>query len=228
MMAPMATTAEPSVTFSGFPAEAFEFYEVLASNNTRAWWADHKGEYERVVRGPLLALLAELEPEFGAGKVYRPHNDTRFSKGKPPIKDHQGAVVMLEDAVGYYVQVSAAGVMVAGGWYAPLGQQVHRYRAAVDGPRGAELERIVASARSRFEFDGNPLVTRPKGYDADHPRIELLRCRRLTVARHYPPSAQWGTRKALTLVRKDWRAMRPLMEWLADNVGPGSDPADGT
>ena len=212
--------------FGGFPAEAFEFYEALAGNNTRAWWAEHKAEYERVVRAPLVALLAELEPEFGAGKVYRPYHDTRFSKGKPPIKDHQGAVVMLEDAVGYYVQISAAGIMVAGGWYAPLGPQVHRYRAAVDGPRGAEVQRLVAKARRRFEVDGNPLLTRPKGYDADHPRIELLRFRRLTVGRTYAPSADWGTRRALTSVRGDWRAMRPLLEWLADSVGPAADPGD--
>ena len=126
--------------FTGFPAEAFEFYETLAAHNTRAWWADHKGDYERVVKAPLVALLAELEPEFGAGHVYRPYRDTRFSKDKAPLKDHQGAVVMLEDAVAYYVQISATGLMVAGGWYAPVGEQVHRYREAVDGPRGRDPE----------------------------------------------------------------------------------------
>lgn len=215
------------MAFAGFPAEAFDFYEQLAENNTRAWWNDHKTQYEEWVKAPLQALTAELADEFGSAKLFRPYNDTRFAKGKPPIKEHQGAVVELEDAVAYYVQVSAAGLMVAGGWYAPLGQQVHRYREAVDGPRGAELERLVAAAKRRFEVEGRPLKTKPKGYEADNPRIELLRFRALTVARHYPVAADLGTRKALTMVRTDWRAMRPLLEWLADNVGPGSDPADG-
>lgn len=228
MMAPMARAAVSTDRFEGFPAEAFDFYEALADNNTRPWWNEHKADYERVVKAPLEALVRDLQDEFGQAKLFRPYNDTRFAKGKPPIKEHQGAVVELEDAVAYYVQVSASGLMVAGGWYAPLGQQVHRYREAVDGPRGAELERLVASARRRFDLDGRPLKTRPKGYDADNPRIELLRFRALTVARHYDPSAELGTRAALTVVRKDWRAMRPLLEWLADNVGPGSDPADGT
>lgn len=221
------TRAASPATFEGFPVEAFEFYEALADHNNRAWWSEHKGDYERFVRDPMLALLAALESEFGPGKAYRPYHDTRFAKGRPPIKDHQGGVVMVEDAVGYYVQVSAAGLMVAGGWYAPLGQQVHRYREAVDGPRGADLVRMVAAARRRFEIDGDPLKTRPKGFDADHPRLELLRFRRLTLARTYPLSGELGTRKALTLVRGDWRAMRPLLEWLGDNVGPGSDPSDG-
>lgn len=133
----------------------------------------------------------------------------------------------LEDAVAYYVQVSASGVMVAGGWYAPQGQQMHRFREAVDGPRGAELEGLLRPLRRRFEIDGRPLKTKPKGYEADNPRIELLRFRALTVARTYAPGTDVGTRKAFTAIRADWRAMRPLLEWLADNVGPGSDPADG-
>ena len=137
-------------------------------------------------------------------------------------------VIELEDAVAYYVQVSAGGVMVAGGWYAPQGPQIHRFREAVDGPRGAELVRLVAAAEKRFEVDGRPLKTRPKGYEADNPRIDLLRFRALTVARTHPVDAALGSRKALTTVRNDWRAMRPLLEWLADNVGPGTDPADGT
>ena len=220
------TTAPPR--FAGFPAEAFDFYDALADNNTRPWWAEHKADYEMLVRGPLVSLLDELTGEFGAPHVFRPYRDARFSKDKTPIKDHQGAMVEVEDAIAYYVQVSASGLMVAGGWYAPQGRQVHHYREAVDGPRGVELERMVVALGRRFEVDGRPLKTRPKGYDLDHPRIALLRNRALTVARTYPVEPWLGTRRALTTVRADWRAIRPLMEWLADNVGPATDPADGT
>jgi uncharacterized protein (TIGR02453 family) len=210
--------------FTGFPVEAFDFYDRLADNNNRPWWNEHKDEYTRAVRDPLVALLDELSAEFGAPHLFRPYKDTRFSKDKTPIKDHQGGFVEIEDAVGYYVQVSASGLMVAGGWYAPAGPQVARFRQSVDGPAGAELERILAGVRRRFEVDGRPLKTQPRGYAADNPRIDLLRFRALTVARHYPVEPWIGTRKAFTSVRGDWRAMRPLMEWLADFVGPAADP----
>jgi len=210
--------------FAGFPAEAFDFYAELAAHNSRSWWQSHRHQYEGFVRQPMLDLLAELEAEFGSGHLYRPYRDTRFSTDKSPLKDHQGAVVPIEDSVGYYVQVSAEGLMVAGGWYAPQGAQVERYRRAVDGPQGAELERLTASLGRSFDMDGQSLKTRPRGYPADHPRIELLRFRALTVAKRYAPSAQLGTRTALRKVRDDWRAMRPLLEWLADHVGPGVDP----
>jgi len=209
--------------FEGFPPEAFDFYARLSSNNTKPWWNEHRDEYERFVRAPLVALTDELEPEFGPAKLFRPYNDQRFRTGAP-IKTHQGATVMLEDAVGLYVQVSAEGLMVAGGWYAPGGDQLRRYREAVDSAAGATLERLVGGLGRVWELDGDPVATRPRGYDADHPRIELLRMRRLTVARRHGAEPWVGQRAALTRVRRDWRGILPLLEWLADHVGPIEDP----
>lgn len=214
-----------STEFAGIPEGGFAFYEELETNNSRAWWTAHKHVYDTAVREPLQAMADALCPEFGEAKIFRPHRDTRFHKGAP-YKTHQGAFVALEDAIGYYVQISAKGLMVAGGWYAPEGQQMQRYRDAVDGPAGAELERILASLTKHFDVDTNQMVTRPRGVAPDHPRIDLLRNRKVTVARHYGQPDWVGTKKALTNVRSDWRRMRPLIEWLADRVGPASDPSD--
>ena len=213
--------------FTGFPTQAFDFYVELEANNTKSWWSGHKGEYEEFVRGPMEALVAELADEFGDAKIFRPYRDARFSKDKTPIKDHQGAVVHLEDGIGYYVQVGAHGLMAAGGWYSSGGEQIEHYREAVDGPRGAELEKMVATLSRKFEYDGRALKTKPRGYDIDHPRIDLLRNKAVLMSRMYDVEPWVSTRKALDVVRKDWRAVRPLMEWLADNVGPAEDPAQG-
>ena len=211
--------------FAGFPAETFEFYEHLSADNTKVWWSLHKAEYERVVRAPMLALLSELTDEFGDAHMFRPYRDARFSKDKTPLKDHQGAVVQVEDAIAYYVQISASGLLVGAGWYSPQGQQLRRFRESVDTAVGGELERTLAALPKRFEVDGRPLATRPRGYDADNPRIELLRYRMLVASSTYPAEPWMGTSKALDTVRVDWRAMQPLVEWLADHVGPTEDPA---
>ena len=211
--------------FTGFPAETFEFYEQLGANNTKAWWTLHKADYERLVRTPMLDLLGELTDEFGDPHLYRPYRDARFSKDKTPLKDHQGAVVQIEDAVAYYVQVSASGLIAGAGWYSPQGEQLRRYREAVDGPTGAVLEQILEGLSPRFEIDGRPLATKPRGYDAHNPRIGLLRNRMLVASSTYPAAPWMGTRKALKTVRADWQALQPLAEWLADHVGPAQDPA---
>ena len=213
-------------SFTGIPAEAFDFYDALAADNSRTWWQAHKDEYERSVRAPLEQLLAELEPEFGKGHLFRPYRDTRFSKDKTPIKDHQGAFVGLEDAVGYYVQVSASGLMVAGGWYAPQGDQIPRFRAAVEAGHAPSVRSMINKVeRQGWEIDGRPLKTRPRGVDPDHPDLDLLRFRSLTAARTYGVEPWMGSRKALTTIRSAWRQLRPLTEWLADTVGPASDPS---
>ena len=210
--------------FTGFPPAAFTFYEQLAAHNTKSWWLEHKGAYEESVRAPMQALTDALAAEFGEAKLFRPYNDQRFAKGEP-YKTHQGAVVMIEDAIGYYVQISAEGLRVGGGWYAPGGRQLERVRRAIDSPKGAVLEGMVAKAARRFEMDLNPLATRPRGYDADHPRIALLRARRIVGTRLHEPSAVQSA-KAVGLVRADWRALRDLMEWIADQAGPIDDPGE--
>ena len=215
------------MSFTGFPPAAFDFYDDLAANNSKSWWTANRSTYDDVVRQPMVDLLDELSGEFGRANVFRPYRDVRFAKDKTPYKDHQGGFVGVEDAIGYYVQVSAAGLMVAGGWYSPQGQQITRYRGVVDGPAGGELERLLAGyARKPYVLEGNSLKTYPRGWSPDHPRIDLLRMRALTLSRTYAPAGWMGTRQGLTTVRKDWRAMRPLIEWLADHVGPGEDPRE--
>ncbi len=93
---------------TGIPAEAFDFYDHLAVDNTKQFWADHKAEYEQFVREPLAELALALEPEFGSAKLYRPYRDIRFSKDKTPYKDHQGCLFAAENGLGWYLQVSAA------------------------------------------------------------------------------------------------------------------------
>ncbi|MEZ5116357.1 MAG: DUF2461 domain-containing protein [Candidatus Nanopelagicales bacterium] len=207
--------------FTGIPAEAFDFYDALTADPTKSFWEAHKDDYVQHVREPLEALTATLADEFGPAKLFRPYRDVRFSKDKSPYKDHQGAFVAVQDAVGYYVQLSGHGLMAAAGWYAPGGAQVHRYREAVDGSQGGELEAAVETLRRKgFEVSGDVMKTRPRGVDPDHPRIELLRHRSLVASHTWEPAAWMGTKAAATRVRDMWRAARPMVDWLAAYVGP--------
>lgn len=213
------------MTFTGIPAEAFDFYDALAADNTRTFWAEHKDEYLQYVRGPLEALGEELGPEFGEPHLYRPYRDIRFSKDKTPYKDHQGMFVEMRNGLGWYAQVSAAGLMVAGGWYTSSPEQVARYRGAVEADSVGELDALAAQLRAAgLQVDGQQLKSRPRGVSPDHPRLEWLRYRTLYTSRQFPPASWMGTRRAVSRVRENWQQMAPLMHWLADRVGPGQAP----
>jgi len=71
----------------------------------------------------------------------------------------------------------------------------------------------------RFDVIGEQVKTTPRGYAADHPRIETLRHKELMVMHDFGAPAWLGTKRALTEVRDTWRSVRPLTAWLEEHVG---------
>lgn len=212
------------MAFSGIPDAAFTFYERLAADNSRSFWQANKAEYQSAVRGPLDALLAELD-EFGPFHVFRPYKDVRFSKDKIPYKDHQGAYGESQGGAGYYVQLSANGLMAATGYYAMASDQLARFRTAVDAEAaGAEIASITAAlVRKGYSVGAiGELKTAPRGYPKDHPRIELLRRKGLMVSRLWEPAAWMGTKAVVKRVRDAWLAAGEMNEWLDLHVGPST------
>lgn len=208
------------MAFTGFPDEAFMFYEGLEADNSKTYFARHKDLYEEAVRAPMQALADELEPEFGAVRLFRPYRDVRFSKDKSPYKTHQGAFAGRMPGIGYYVEVNADGLFVAGGVYSTASDQVARYRAAVDEdisgkPLAALAERLEAAG---YELMGDRLKTRPKGFGDDHPRIGLLRHRTLYAGVRWEPEPWVHTSEVRGRVERAWRAFGPLVEWLCTHV----------
>ena len=212
--------SETNPAFTGFPVAALDFYDDLEMDNTKSFWAAHKHVYEESVRLPMLALTGALAGEFGQAKVFRPYRDVRFAKDKTPYKTAQGAIVNVGAATGYYVEVGAPGVRVGGGYYHAGGPDLARIRAAIDTEHsGEELASLVAELRADgFEIRGEQLKTTPRGYDAGHPRIDLLRYRSLSLGRSYGFDKLIHGPELLTRVRDDWRSLRPLVEWIRVRV----------
>jgi hypothetical protein len=146
-------------------------------------------------------LVAELEDEFGPAKVYNLHRSPRYWV-------EQWAYVGVADTIAFGVSLSLDGLWVEGGWLLSSSDQVGRYRRAV----GAELEAIVAQLRALgYELLGERL----KRADS-----ELLAYRSLVAGRSLGGGAWLATRGPVERVREEWRNLRPLVSWLAENVGP--------
>lgn len=103
--------------FHGFPPECFAFFEGLAADNSKAYWESHRGAWEGAVRGPMRALVAELDGELPPLRVFRPNRDVRFSPDKSPYKLWIGATTESRGVggMGYHVEVSASGMLVGFG-----------------------------------------------------------------------------------------------------------------
>jgi uncharacterized protein (TIGR02453 family) len=207
-------------SFQGFPEAALDFYDDLEMDNTKSFWQAHKHVYDEAVRAPMLALTGALAEEFGQAKVFRPYRDVRFAKDKTPYKTGQGAIVNVGAATGYYVEIAAPGVRVSGGYYHAGGPDLSRIRTAIDAEHsGEELERLVEGLRAKgFEIRGEQLRTAPRGYTADHPRIDLLRYKSMSLGKSYGFDKVIHGPELLDRVREDWRSLRPLVEWVRERV----------
>jgi uncharacterized protein (TIGR02453 family) len=214
------TTGSPT-RFTGFGADALTFYEGLSVDNSRAYWQAHRDVYERDVAAPLRALAEDLADEFGEAKVFRPYRDVRFSPDKRPYKEN--AAMAVQDDGALYVSLSPDGLFVAGGFYQPSRDQLERYRALQDDPTvTAGLDRLLGRLAKRGYplGEGDPLRTAPRGWSRDHPRIDHLRRRSLTVSATHEPGDWLHTQECLERVRDGWRACRDWNRWLTEHVGP--------
>jgi uncharacterized protein (TIGR02453 family) len=209
-------------TFQGIPAGAFEFYKELQDNNNREWWLEHKDSYEALVREPFTLLLAELEPRFGPGKIFRPNRDIRFSQDKSPYKTAQGAFASIQEGVGYYLQISAEGLLAGGGYHSHTPAQLARYRNSVDASgTGESLRHIVeAVGAAGFTVEGEKLKTVPRGYPQDHPRAELLKHKSLSAATDLGQPAWLATPAAAQEIAALWDELRPLVDWVGRHAAP--------
>jgi uncharacterized protein (TIGR02453 family) len=209
-----------------WPPEALEFLRELEANNDRDWFKANRGRYDSDLVEPARQLAAELD-HLGDPHLFRPYNDTRFHM-RPPIKEQLGLAIGYGGAGGYYVELSLDGLLVAAGLHAPASDQLGRYRAAIDdGRRGASFERALAAARAAGLEPAPPGLRRaPRGYPMDHPRIERLRMKEITVYRRHALEPWLHTRAAASRIRTELEAARPLVAWLAKHVGASQQRRD--
>jgi uncharacterized protein (TIGR02453 family) len=200
--------------FTGFTDEAFSFWKGLERNNNRDWFQAHKDQYERAVRRPMQLLIEELAPLYGRGRLSRINKDMRFQKEKP-YKNY-----LATGVAGSYISFSKEGLWVGTGMYKPEPAALRHLREAIaDDTSGRELTRILASlARTGFEVDTHARLDKPpRGYDASHPRIELLRMKDIYVGKPFG-AEDVSSPKLLRAVVRTITALEPFRVWLRKYV----------
>jgi uncharacterized protein (TIGR02453 family) len=207
-----------------WPPAALEFLRDLEANNDSDWFRANRKRYEADLLGPARELAESLS-HLGEPHFFRPHNNLRFHPG-PPLKEHLGVAIGYGASGGYYFELSLDGLVVAGGMYRPAADQLERFRAAIDdGRRAKGFERAVATAEAEGLSLAEPELKRaPRGYKTDHPRLGYLQLKRMTVSRRHPLKPWLHKRRCDELVRSELEAARPLVTWLAQTVGPSTQP----
>jgi uncharacterized protein (TIGR02453 family) len=165
------------------------------------------------------------DPRVG-GSIARINRDTRFAMDKRPYKEHldlyfwEGAGKSRESP-GYWFRLSPERLIMASGMHRFEPSILERYRVAVDDPkRGAALERAVKKVREAgYEVGGEQYKRMPRGYDAEHPRRELL-----LHGGVYAWTEQRVPREAHTAAFPKYcagiyRKLKPVEDWTVELVG---------
>ncbi len=226
----IGTAPAEAAAFSGFPPEGFAFLRSLKRNNRREWFQPRKHIYDEKLRAPMEALvssLAQAMTKFApayvrepAAAIYRIYRDTRFSPDKTPYKTHVAAIFPRRGldkhaCAGLYFSVSAETIEIAGGVYMPTPDELRAIRLhLVD--HHEELRRILRGRTLRAlmgELMGAGLARVPKGFDAEHPAADLVRCKQWLLDTQLDAGLA-ATPQLLAELVKRFRAMAPFVEFL--------------
>jgi len=205
--------------FRGWTGDFQGYFIGLQLDNSKSYFDAHRAVYQSEIRGPMEALLKQLEAEFGPGKIFRPNRDIRFSADKSPYKTNIAADVGMGSGGGY-VSLDAKGLMAAAGRYMLEPADLAKFRAAVaDDRSGQELVAIVAELEGKkYEIGGQDLKRVPGGLPQDHPRARLLKHKRLYFWRSFGLKPWLAKPDAANRIAEVIRDGRPLNEWFARHV----------
>jgi uncharacterized protein (TIGR02453 family) len=213
--------------FTGWAAEGPAFLADLEVNNTREWWTANKRRYDADVLAPLQLLGTAVRDEFGVMSIKRPHRDVRFSADKSPYKTTIAGGIDTPGAMLLGVQLSATELSVVAGHFELAPDQLTRFRDAVVAERtGQEFEkRIDALAKKGYELQSfTALKGVAKGYPKDHPRARFLGLKGMHVGRAWTADALPHGAQAAKVITTPWRDAEPLLDFLAEHVGPSTLP----
>ncbi len=221
---------------SFFTPDTLKYLGRLEKNNQRAWFNEHKTEYETHVREPALRFITAMaehlprlskhfvaSPKKTGGSLMRVYRDVRYTRDKAPYKTNIGIHFRHElakdvHAPGYYVHIEKDSAFLGVGIWRPEAAVLKAVRASIDeNPRTWRALRDDRAFTASFHFVGESLKTSPRDFPKDHPLIEDLR-RKDFIATHELSADTVVSEDFLNIAVRNFRSAKPLMRFLCAAV----------
>lgn len=207
------------------------YLDLLQRNNNRPWFIGHKELFDELRQqwyddlDRMISLVGIWEPQVRSitarEATYRIYRDTRFSLDKTPYKTNFSAILSPRGkrlkAADYYIQAGAPGTdtLTAGGYWAADQSSLKKLRhAMIDNIE--EFEEIINDPELMRLYPGwygPKLKSAPKGWDRNHPNIDLLRLQVIGREHQLPcgffDDSSWPENAADLL-----RPLKPLIDFI--------------
>lgn len=202
-----------------------DFLKELKNNNTREWFNKHKLDFQveqAKVKEFYNVLMKDLNAhdEIEKLKIFRIYRDVRFSKDKTPYKPHfAGNFVRGTKRLrgGYYLRIRPGESFLAGGFWEPNKEDLLRIRKEFEMDTGEIREIIEHKTFVKYfkKLQGNSLKTAPRGFDKEHPDMDLIRMKQFIVTREFTDEEVLDS-NFLQEIDKSFKAMRPYFDYMSE------------
>jgi uncharacterized protein (TIGR02453 family) len=237
---PKKSVSPAPVALPYFRPEALKFLRSLARHNDREWFQPRKAEYDAELKEPMLAIVRKVNeammdfaPEYirpAEKSLFRIYRDTRFSPDKSPYKTHIAAWwpragCEKTSGAGFYFHVEAKEVILAAGAWMPEKSQLMQIRHWLLDNHVAfrKLLKNTALRKTFTEWEGKPLVRAPKGFDPEHPAMDLVRCRQWGLSTTLEPEAALDVKIADKVIRA-FKLAAPVVNALNEPIVATQEP----
>jgi uncharacterized protein (TIGR02453 family) len=211
--------------------ETLTFLSGLKKNNDRDWFNKNRDLYDSARKNieafvqSVIDELAKAEPILRGLEaktcIFRINRDTRFSNDKSPYKTNFGAFIARggkkngDKYAGYYLHLEPGECMIAGGAYMPPADWLAGIREKIAEDPGGFTKVLNEKNFRRFfgTLEGDKLKKAPKGYDNDHPAIELLKHKSFLAVNNIPDSKVTDV-SFNAYILENFRAMKPFNDYL--------------
>ena len=206
--------------------ELLLFLSDLAVNNNRNWFQERKPVFkahEQEAKMFFEAIFSKLNTvdTLASYKMMRIYRDVRFSKDKTPYKARFAcgftrATTALRG--GYFINIEPENTIVGGGFYGPNSADLHRIRKEFEIDSG-EINSILDDSNFVKFFpnglEGDSLKTAPRGFDKNHPAIDLLRKKQFYVMKFFTDKEVLSPDFSIK-VEQTFTALRPFFNYMSE------------
>jgi uncharacterized protein (TIGR02453 family) len=210
-----------------FEKSTFKYLQELQLNNNRDWFADEKETYLKAQQNAkdvfaAIHLKLQKHDEIEKSKMMRIYRDVRFSKDKTPYKVHfANSYTRLGKDLrgGYFLRIRPGASFLAGGFWEPSKDDLFRIRKEIE-LDALEIKEVLQDKNYKKYFGGkfesfSELKTAPRGFDKEHPDIELLRKKGFIASRSFTDEEVLAPNFSEE-VDKSFKALRPFFNLFSD------------
>lgn len=203
----------------------FDILNQIKENNNKPWFTEHKNEFkiqENLIKLFFNQVYTELQKHDSLEKIqiFRIYKDVRFSKDKTPYKTHfSTGFVRTKPHLrgGYYLHIEDNASFIGGGFWNPNPDDLLRIRKEFESDT-TEIRKIINDRTFINQFNslsGDELKIAPKGFDKNHPDIDLIRKKQFLISKKLS-NQEILDENLITVVIDTFTAMRPFFDYMSE------------